>query len=145
MSSLSVSALQTSATGASKVRSTTSGSFFVARLLFAVISFLLALNILHVVLALQLSEVALQLVEALLPVAAVVFDPVGDVFQRIGLQPARTPLRLAAALDEPGALEHLQVLGDGGQAHVEGLGDLHHRGLARGEAREDRSPGGIGE
>src|SRR5712664_339348 len=44
MSSLSVRAFQTRATGASYVRSTTSGSSFVARLLFAAIFLLLALN-----------------------------------------------------------------------------------------------------
>src|SRR5258706_16346987 len=145
MSSLSVSALQMSATGASKVRSTTSGSCFVARLLFAAISFLLALNILHFVLALQLLEVALQLVEALLPVAAVVLDPVGNALERVGLEPARSPLRFAAALDQPRALEHLEVLGHGGQAHVEGLCELEHRGFPRGKACEDRAPGGVGE
>src|SRR5712692_3941577 len=150
MSSLSVRAFQTRATGASKVRSTTSGSSFiaallVATLLFAAISLLLALNFLHLSLALQLPEVAVQLVEALLPVAPVVLDPVGDVLERIRLKPAGPPLRLAAALDQPGALEHFQVLGHGGEAHVEGLGQFQDRGFARGEAREDRAPRGIGE
>src|SRR2546427_4754320 len=145
MSSLSVSALQTSATGASNVRSTTRGSSFVARLLFAAISFLLALNVLYFVLALQLLEVAAQLVEALLPVAPVVLDPVGDVLERIGLQPARPPLRLAAALDQARALQHLEMFRNGGKADLEGLGQFQDRGFARGEAREDRPPRGIGE
>src|SRR5713101_4916920 len=109
MSSLSVSAFHTRDTEASKVRSTTSGSSFVATLSFAAISLLLALNFLHLVLALQFLEVAVQLVEALLPVAPVVLDPVGDVLERIRPEPARPPLRLASALDQPGALQHLQV------------------------------------
>src|SRR5712691_2767884 len=150
MSSLSVSAFQTRATGASKVRSTTSGSSFVAALLvaallFAAISLLLALNFLRLVLALQFLEVGTQLVEALLPVAPVVLDPVGDVLERIRLEPAGPPLRLAAALDQACALEDLEVLGDGGKAHVEGLRQFQDRGFARGEAREDRAPCGIGE
>src|SRR5712691_1734577 len=150
MSSLLVSAFQTRETGASKVRSTTSGSSFiaallVATLLFAAISFLLALNVLRLVLALQFLEVAAQLVEALLPVASVVLDPVGDVLERIGLEPAGPPLRLAAALDQARALEDLEVLGDCGKADVERLGQLQDRGFARGETREDRAPRGIGE
>src|SRR5882762_2358366 len=145
MSSLSVSDFQTRATGASKVRSTTSGSSFVTTLSFAAISLLLALNFLHLVLALQLLEVAAQPVEALFPVAPVVLDPVGDVLERIRLEPAGPPLRLAAALDQARALEHLQVLGDRGKADLEGLGQLHDRGFAGGEACEDRAPRGIGE
>src|SRR6266568_3151899 len=145
MSSLSVSAFHTRATGASKVRSTTSGSSFVTTLSFAAISLLLALNFLRLVLALQFLQVDIELVEALLPVAPVVLDPVGDALERIGLEPAGPPLRLAAALDQARALEHLQVLGDGGKADVEGLGEFHHRDFARGEAREDRAPRGVGE
>src|ERR1700694_1317164 len=98
MSSFSVRAFQTRATGASKVRSTTSGSslvaaLLVAALLFAAISFLLALNFLRLVFALSSLKVAVQPVEALLPVAPVVLDPVGDVLERIRLKPAGPPLR----------------------------------------------------
>src|SRR3989449_5724861 len=145
MSSWSVRAFQTRATGASKVRSTTSGSSFVTTLSFAAISLLLALNFLRLVLALQFLEVAVQLVEALLPVAPVILDPVGDVLERIRLEPAGPPLRLAAALDQARALEHLEVLGHRGQADVGGLGQLQDRGFARGETRKDRAPRGIGE
>src|SRR2546422_7080420 len=145
ISSLSVSAFQTRATGASRVRSTTSGSSFVTTLSFAAIFLLLALNFLRFVLALQFLEVAVQLVEALLPVAPVILDPVGDVLERIRLEPARPPLRLAAALDQSRALEDLEVLGDRRKADVEGLGQLQDRGFARSEAREDRAPRGIGE
>jgi len=53
----------------------------------------------RLVLALQLLEIAVQPFEALLPVAPVVLDPVGDVLERIRLEPAGPPLRLAAALD----------------------------------------------
>src|SRR5438093_7896117 len=118
MSPLSVSAFHTRATGASKVRSTTSGSSFVTTLSFAAIFLLLALNFMRLVLALQFLEVAAQPVEALLPVAPVVLDPLGDVLERICLEPAGPPLRLAAALDQARALEHLAVLGDGGQADL---------------------------
>src|SRR6516225_10041694 len=122
-SSMSVSALHTSATGASNTRSTTSASSLVARSLLAVISFLLSA---FLVLALQLPEVAVEPAEALFPVLPIELDPVGDALERVGLEPARAPLRLAAPLDQPGALEHLEMLGHRGQAHVEGLCDLEH-------------------
>src|SRR3989442_1451601 len=145
ISSLSVSAFQTRATGASRGRSTTSGSSFVATLLFAAISLLLALNFLRLVLALQFLEVAVQLVEALLPVAPVVLDPVGDVLERSRLEPAGPPLRLAAALDQARASQNLQVPGHSGKADVEGFCKLLNRSFSRGESSENRAPGGIGE
>src|SRR5712691_719999 len=150
MSSLSVRAFQTRATGASKVRSTTSGSSFiaallVAALLFAAISLLLALNFLRLVLALQFLEIVTQLVEALFPVAPVVLDPSGDVPERSRLEPAGPPLRLAAARDQARAGKNLQVPGDGGKADVEGFGKLLDRSLSGGELGEDRAPGGVGE
>src|SRR6267378_7290659 len=110
MSSLLVRAFQTRETGASKVRSTTSGSSFVTSLGFAAIFLLLALNFLRLVLALQFLEVAVELFEALLPVTAVILDPVGDAFERIGLEPAGTPLRLASALDQARAFKDLEML-----------------------------------
>src|SRR5437870_1728336 len=106
ISSLSVSAFQTRETGASKARSTTSGSFFVTTLSFAAIFLLLALNFLRLVLALQFLEIAFQPVEALLPVAPVVLDPSGDVLERGRPEPAGPPLRLAAALDQARAFQH---------------------------------------
>src|SRR3989442_803250 len=145
ISSLSVSAFQTRATGASRGRSTTSGSSFVTTLSFAAIWLLLALNFMRLVLALQFLEVAVKLVEALLPVTPVVLDPVGDVLERIGLQPARPPLRFAPALDQARAFEDLEVLGHGRKADLEGLGQFQDRGFTRGEARENRPPRGIGE
>ena len=69
-------------------------------------------------LGLQLAQVLVQPVEALFPELAVALQPVGHVLERRGLQPARPPLGLAALGDQPGALEHLEVLGDGRQAHA---------------------------
>src|SRR5688572_4224936 len=69
------------------------------------------------VLALQLAQIVVQPVEAGIPERAIALDPVGDLLQRPGLQPAGPPLRRAAARHQPGALQHLQMLGHGGQAH----------------------------
>ena len=51
-----------------------------------------------------------------------VLDNYAYLVQRAGLQAAGAPLRLAPSGDEPRPLQHLEVLGDGRQRHVEGLG-----------------------
>ena len=63
-------------------------------------------------LPLQLVQVVVQAVEALFPEAAVVLQPLGGVLERARLEPAGAPLGLAPALDQAGALEDLEVLGD---------------------------------
>src|SRR4051812_6281191 len=54
---------------------------------------------------LQFAQVGIQPVEALLPVLLVVADPIRDVAQRTGVEPARTPLCIAAAGNEPRVFE----------------------------------------
>jgi len=54
-------------------------------------------------------------------------------------------LPIAAPGDQAGALEHVEVFGDRGLAHVERLGELHHRGFATGQRDEDRPSRRIGE
>src|SRR3954468_20368399 len=89
---------------------------------------------------LDLSQVAVETIEASLPELAVQLEPLRHVLQRPRLEPARTPLRRAAARDQACPLEHLQVLRHGGQAHREGLGQLRHGRLTAREAREDLPP-----
>src|SRR5438128_464933 len=96
-------------------------------------------------LRLQLLQVNVQAVETLLPKAAIFFEPIVDAFQRPRLDPAGPPLRFAPPRDQPGALQHLEMLGDGGAAHLEGLGEFADRRLTQGESREDRATRGIGE
>src|SRR5437899_12883233 len=96
-------------------------------------------------LPLQLFQVGIQLVQALFPETAVVLHPVGDLSESARLEPAGPPLRVTAASDQACALEHLQVLGHRGKADIEGLGQVGHRCLARGEARQDRAARGIGQ
>src|SRR4051794_18926573 len=66
---------------------------------------------------LQLAQVVVEAVEALLPAAAVLSDPVRDLAQGRRFEAARPPLRIAPAADQPRALEHLQVARYCGQAH----------------------------
>ena len=56
-----------------------------------------------------------------------------------------SPLGITPTLDQTRLLEHLQVARDRGQADRERLGELEHRRLARGEPRDDRTPGWVGE
>src|SRR6266508_924462 len=96
-------------------------------------------------LRLQLVQIIVQAIEALVPKAAITFEPVVNVLQRVGLDPAGPPLRLAAACDEAGALQHLEMLGDGGKAHLKRLCELGHRGFAQREPRQDGAARRIGE
>src|SRR5215467_15721426 len=98
----SVHTFQTSARGASKMRVMTStrssGSMTAAgagALALAVLAAMLLL------LGLQLSQVLIESIEAFFPEPAVALEPVVDLFQARRLEPARPPLRLARARDEP--------------------------------------------
>src|SRR6266540_2498021 len=90
-------------------------------------------------------QVLIEAVEALLPEAPVALEPVGGVLQRCPVQPRGPRLRRASSRDQPGVLEHLEVLGDRLEAHGEGFGELVDRGLAVGEPCEDRTACRVGE
>jgi hypothetical protein len=94
---------------------------------------------------LQLVEQGVEALEPALPEPAVVFEPFGGFRERPCLEPPRPSLRVAAAGDQAGAFQHLEVLRDGGLAHREGLGQLRHRRIAGGKPREDGPPRGVGE
>src|SRR5215207_5018868 len=96
-------------------------------------------------LGLELAQVVVEPVEALVEEAAVVLEPAVDALQSLGIEAAGTPLRLAAAGDEAGALQHLQMLRDGGQAHAERLRELRDGRLAEAEPRQDGAPGRDGQ
>src|SRR5688500_8095565 len=84
-----------------------------------------------------------EAVEALLPVAPVVRQPIGGFLERTALEPGRPQLRATAAYDQPGSLEHLEVLGDRLEADRERLRQLVHRRLALGQPGQDRAARGI--
>src|SRR5437773_2514127 len=65
--------------------------------------------------------------------------------QRLRLESARPPLRVAAARDEPRMLEHLEVLRDRRLTHCERLGQVHHARLARREPGENRPSRRVGQ
>lgn len=94
---------------------------------------------------LELFEQRIEALIVLFEDFPVVFDPVHGLIQSFGFQSAGTPLRIAANRNESGALEHFQVLGDGGLAHLEGLGELHHRRFPGREPCEDGAASRVGE
>src|SRR6266704_2818981 len=96
-------------------------------------------------LRLQPAQIGVETIEALVPEAAIVLEPLGDVLERGAFETAGPPLRRAAARDQPGALQHLEMLGDGGTAHRERLGELADRALALGQPGEDGAPRRVGE
>src|SRR5581483_7025000 len=143
----SVHAAQTSRRGASNTRAITISrsegvlnrvrpiSVFAATIALLLLLFLL----------LHLFEVAVEPRMARFPEAAVAVRPLRHVSERRRVETAGAKLRLAAARNQAGALQHAQVLGDGGTADRERRRQLLHRGGAGGEAGEDRPSRRIGE
>jgi len=72
-------------------------------------------------------------------------DPLERAAHRRGVErrPAHTPFLFHRR--EPCALEHADVLRDGGERHREARGELADGAIAGGEAREDVAAGGVGE
>src|SRR3989442_10127692 len=91
----------------------------------------------------ELLEQGIEALVVALPQPAVTFQPLGSLPQPLGLEAARPPLCVAAARNQAGALQYLQVLGNRRLAHRERLGPLRHRRLTRRPAGEDPPPGGI--
>src|SRR6478672_11245680 len=94
---------------------------------------------------LQRAEIILQPIEPLLPEPAIFLEPVVDALQRIQLDPARPPLRLAAAGDQAGMLQHLEMPRDRGPADVERFGQFRNRGFAERQPGQNRSTRWVGE
>jgi hypothetical protein len=94
---------------------------------------------------LKFLQIVIQALEAALPVLAIGLHPRSNLLQRFGLEPAGSPLRLATLADQPRVLQHLEMLGDGGEAEGKRLRQLVDGCLALSEPRQDGPPGGIGE
>jgi hypothetical protein len=82
---------------------------------------------------------------ALLGLSPVALDPRGHEVEDLGLQVHRTPLGVAAAADQAGVLEHPQVLGDGLDADVVGLGELADGGVGDRQPGDHVAPRGVGQ
>ena len=97
------------------------------------------------VLRFEFLEVLVEPVEALLPIPAILVEPIGCGFELARVELAGTPLGVAAAGDEARPFEDFEVTGDGGKADVKGLGELVDGCLAEGKPRENGATGGIGK
>lgn len=90
-------------------------------------------------------EQGIEALKAGFPKLAIGFEPAIGFRKRPGRQSARAALGIAAAGDEAGAFENLEMFRDGGLAHSEGSGEVVNRGLPGREASEDTASRGIGE
>src|SRR2546421_7932792 len=117
----SVHTLNRSSLGASKIRVSTSSCSFSFVAVFPVAMLLL--------LILSVAQIVVQTIKAPRPETPVVLRPIGNVLERSCLEPAGPPLRLVSTRDQPRALKHLKVLGDGRHADLEWLGQLCDRGF----------------
>jgi len=92
-----------------------------------------------------LFEVGREHIELGLPELSVVRDPRERIAHRRRMErsPAHSPFLFHRR--EPGALQHAHVLRDCRERHREARCELADRAIARGEAREDVAPGGVGE
>src|SRR6185503_8631044 len=77
-------------------------------------------------LRMQLLQVRVEAVEAVVPERSIRFRPRDDLLERRGLEQARPRLRFATASDQPGSLQHAQVLAHRRAAHVEWPRQLLH-------------------
>ena len=91
----------------------------------------------------MLGEHGVQAAVALLGGAPVALDPARHQLQHLGFQVHRPPLGVAAAADQPGVLQHLQVLGDRLHAHLVGLRELADRGVPDRQPGHDVAPGRV--
>src|ERR1700686_1402928 len=110
----SVHAANTSSRGAanSRMPMIERGSLCRSRLLFTAMFFTLGFRRF----GLRRFQIGVEAIKALLEEPAIVFEPVVDVFECLRLDAAGAELRFAAARDQAGALQHLEMLGDRRQA-----------------------------
>jgi hypothetical protein len=91
------------------------------------------------------AEVRGEAIELVLPESPVGLEPLRGFLQWRRGEPAAADAPVAPPLDEPGALQHREVLADRGERHREGSGEVPDGRLAAGEAGEDGPARGVGE
>src|SRR5437763_3352862 len=112
------------ATGASKLRSITTASWepLLSVIVFACLS-----------LRLESFEVVVHAVEAGLPDGPVLLRPCRALLERCRVEAARSVLGSLATYDQPGPLEHLDVLRNRRKRHLERRGELVDGGRTSGQ------------
>ena len=84
-------------------------------------------------------------IELRFPETPVVIDPICRFAQWPRAQPANAPLRIDPPLNQPCALEHIQVARNRRQRDVERFGEIADGGVAAGKARQYRAARRIGK
>ncbi len=90
-------------------------------------------------------QITRQGIELFLPELPVVRDPLGGTFHRFGYQVTPPHAAGLGAFEQPGRLEHAQVLRDAGQGNIKPRGEPGDGGVAQRELRQDGAPRGSGE
>src|SRR5262249_5627209 len=132
----SVHICQTTSTGASNVRSSTTASWVASESVVAIAGPFCRT---------ERVDVRGQAVEARLPHRPVLLRPRRHVPQPRRTERARAVLRASTTDDQPGALQYLDVLRHGGEGQVERLGELVHGRRTVGQAGENRPARGTGQ
>jgi hypothetical protein len=94
-------------------------------------------------LGLPFLKVITATIKTFCPKPAILFHPMGNFFERAGVQLARSPLRRATTGNQSGMFQHFQALGHCRKAHGERLGKFGDRKLAKREPSEDGAPRGV--
>jgi hypothetical protein len=87
----------------------------------------------------------LESVEVRRPELTIRSQPLVELRERLRPDPVEPPLAFRPRLDEPGHLEHAEVLGDGRLADAKAIDELGDRTLAVAEQIEDRQPPRLGQ
>ena len=93
----------------------------------------------------MLGEKAAEPVEAVFPAGPPFFDPPLRASQRVGLDRAGAHAADLLGADEPTRLEHLHVLYDGRERHVQRPRQLADRRRPAGQPVDHQAAAGIGE
>lgn len=94
---------------------------------------------------LQFVKQSIEALEVPLPELTVTLEPLAGLGEGFGFEAAGPALGVTAPGDETGAFKHLEMLGNGGLAHGEGLGELIDGGFPGGEMGEYGATRGIGQ
>jgi len=95
--------------------------------------------------SLGLRKIAIESVELALPEDAVLGDPVCGLLHGLRGEPAMAHATDLVLRDKTGLLENAQMLHNGRQRHVVGMGELGNGRRALGESRDNRPARGVGE
>src|SRR3954453_546004 len=93
----------------------------------------------------SLGDDLLQLVEPGVPHPALLLDPRGLVLEPARAEPAGPHAPDLLGRDEPGLLQHSDVLAHAREGHAERSGQLRDRRVAPPEPLQDATPGGVGQ